>query len=199
MMLTETTRVPLAVLPLERLKSQLRLGTGFAAEDLQDDLLEGFLRAALAAVEARISKALILRDFTLQVTAWRDPAGQALPLAPVQEVTALRLVDATGAEQVVAAERYRLIHDRHMPVLAPRAAGLPAIPTQGRAEISLRAGLGAVWSDLPGDLGQAVMLLAAHYYEYRNETALGEGCMPFGTSALIEKYRPLRVGFGAGA
>jgi len=43
-----------------------------------------------------------------------------------------------------------------------------------------------------------VLLLAAHYYEYRDETALGEGCMPFGVSSLIERYRTVRL-FAGGA
>ena len=48
------------------------------------------------------------------------------------------------------------------------------------------------------DLAQAVMLLAAHYYEYRDETALAEGCMPFGVASLIERYRIVRL-YGGGA
>ena len=47
------------------------------------------------------------------------------------------------------------------------------------------------------NLAQAVLLLAAHYYDYRAETALGQGCMPFGVTSLIARYRPLRVGFGS--
>jgi uncharacterized phiE125 gp8 family phage protein len=49
---------------------------------------------------------------------------------------------------------------------------------------------------LPADLQQAVLLLAAHYYEYRDEQSLGEGCMPFGVTSLIARYRALRMGLG---
>ena len=59
--------------------------------------------------------------------------------------------------------------------------------------------MAADWGGLPDDLAQAVMLLAAHYYEYRDDTALGEGCMPFGVSSLIERYRRVRLGFGGTA
>ena len=41
------------------------------------------------------------------------------------------------------------------------------------------------------------MLLASHYYEYRDETALSQGCMPFGVTSLIARYRPIRLGLGA--
>ncbi len=38
-----------------------------------------------------------------------------------------------------------------------------------------------------------MLLLAAHYYEYRHETALGGGCMPFGVTSLTERYRTVRL------
>ena len=41
------------------------------------------------------------------------------------------------------------------------------------------------------------MLLAAHYYEFRNETSLSDGCMPFGVSSLIERYKIMRI-YGGG-
>ena len=57
MMLIEETAVPLAALPLAEFKAHLRLGTGFADDDIQDPVLESFLRAAMAAIEARTGKA----------------------------------------------------------------------------------------------------------------------------------------------
>ena len=62
--------------------------------------------------------------------------------------------------------------------------------------VAFGAGYGASWSEIPADLAQAVMLLAAHYYEFRNETSLSEGCMPFGVTSLIERYKPIRLGGG---
>ncbi len=61
-----------------------------------------------------------------------------------------------------------------------------------------RAGFGAGWADIPADLAQAVLLLAAHYYEYRDEVSLSQGCMPFGVSSLIERYRTVRLLTGHG-
>ena len=63
-------------------------------------------------------------------------------------------------------------------------------------KIVFTAGMAADWGGLPADLGQAVLLLAAHYYEYRDETALGAGCMPFGVTSLIQRYRTVRLAPG---
>lgn len=199
MILVEETTVPLAALPVEQFKAHLRLGSGFTGATVQDAVLESFLRAAIAAIEARTGKALIQRAFTLTVEQWRDPAAQGLPVAPVVEVTSVTLTDAGGAEELVDPGDYRLSRDAQHPQLRPTGGALPVIPRGGSAAIGFDAGFAASWAGLPADLGQAVMLLAAHYYEYRDETALGQGCMPFGVTSLIERYRMLRAGFGVPA
>lgn len=197
MYLIEESQIPEAALPVARLRDHLRLGSGFAEEALQDGLLAGFLRAAIAAVEARTGKALLVREFLCSLQRWRDVTGQVLPIAPVRAVTQVMLVDRFGAGSVVASDRYALEADGTAPKLMPSGTVLPSIPEHGSAEIRFQAGMAVAFGDLPADLAQAVMLLAAHYYEYRDETALGTGCMPFGVSSLIARYRPVRLGFGA--
>jgi uncharacterized phiE125 gp8 family phage protein len=86
----------------------------------------------------------------------------------------------------------------HRPLLQPTALLLPTIDTGGMVEIEFAAGFGAAWEAVPPDLGQAVLLLAAHYYEHRNDaTEAGLTQMPFGVSALIARFRRLRVGPGS--
>jgi len=196
-MLSEVTTIADAALPVVQFRSHLRLGSGFGEDDLQDELLKGFLRAAVAAIEARTGKILLARDFSWVVHAWSDPEGARLPVAPVSAVTGVVLVDAAAAEVAVDPSRYWLEQDSQRPVLRPVGVLLPTIPTAGHARIALSAGMAADWGGLPADLGQAVLLLAAHYYAYREETALVAGCMPFGVSSLIERYRVVRLGSGA--
>ena len=71
-MLIEETTLPDAALPVEEFKAHLRLGTGFADGDVQEPVLRGFLRAAMAAIEARTGKVLIERGFSWTVTRWRS-------------------------------------------------------------------------------------------------------------------------------
>lgn len=196
MMLIEETNVPQSALPVALFKEHLRLGSGFSDDGLQDDLLESFLRSAMSAIEARTGKILIEREFSYTLSAWRDGQAQALPVAPVNAISRVSLVDRVGAESVVPAERYQLVPDMQRPMLRAAGAALPGIPQAGSARIGFLAGFGPDWSDLPADLQQAVMLLAAHYYEYRHEMQFDAGCMPFGVSALIERYRALRLSAG---
>ncbi|MBY6090278.1 head-tail connector protein [Maritimibacter alkaliphilus] len=195
-MLIEENEVPLAALPIEAFKSHLRLGTGFSETTVQDAVLEGFLRAALAAIEGRTSKALLARDFAWEVRGWQDPAGQPMPLAPVSALLEVVRIAAEGAETVLDTALFRLVADAHCPMLAPVATLLPSVPTGGAMRVRFTAGYSTTWGDLPADLAQAVLLLAAHYYEFRSETALTQGCMPFGVTALLERYRVVRLGGG---
>lgn len=194
MMLVEETTVLAAALPVAEFKEHLRLGSGFDDDGLQDVVLESFLRASLAAIEARTGKVLIERGFSWTQPHWRSAVGQPLPVAPVSALIEVSLVDRMGEAVVVAPSVYRLVADAQHPELRPMGSCLPSIPSEGQAEIRFLAGFGPEWSDVPADLRQAVMLLAAHYYEYRDDMSLSGGCMPFGVTSLIERYRAVRLG-----
>jgi uncharacterized phiE125 gp8 family phage protein len=198
MMLIEETSVPDAALPVDAFKGHLRLGSGFGTDGLQDEVLVSFLRAALAAIEVRTGKALMRRALIWSLNEWRNATGQVVPVAPVHAVSSVTLIARGGGETVIDPQRYWLEQDAQRPVIRPAEAVLPAIPTGGSVSIVMDAGYGATWDQVPPDLRQAVFLLAAHYYEFRHETSLSEGCMPFGVSSLIERYKTMRLGFGAG-
>ncbi len=192
-MLIEETTLPDAALPVEEFKAHLRLGTGFEESSVQDAVLLSFLRAALAAIEGRTGKVLFERTFRWSAHMWRDLDAQALPIAPVKAITAFEIVDGDGNRTPVANETFWLEQDAACPRLRSVGHALPGIPTRGKAEVVLLAGYGDAWNFVPADLRQAVLLLAAHYYEFRDETSLGDGCMPFGVSSLIERYTAVRL------
>lgn len=198
MMLIEKTSVPDAALPVDEFKAHLRLGRGFGPDSVQDAVLASFLRAAVTAIEARTSKVMLERSFALSVHVWRDLGRQSLPVAPVTAITDVEIVDRNGTRTGIDGAAYWLERDTHSPCLRATGVALPAIPEAGEAVITFDAGFGSAWGDVPADLGQAAMLLAAHYYEFRNETSLSDGCMPFGVSSLIERYKIMRL-YGGGA
>ncbi|AXI47043.1 hypothetical protein C1J03_14055 [Sulfitobacter sp. SK012] len=193
-MLIEETSVPDEALPVEAFKSHLRLGSGFGQDDVQNEVLRSFLRAAMASIEARTNKALIARNFTWTVTKWANPAAQALPVAPVNAIIRMSVVARDGSQTELNPEAYWLDRDGHNPRLRPIAGCLPEPPSNGEVSVVFVAGFGPAWNDLPSDMQQAVLMLAAHYYEYRHDTALSHGCMPFGVTSLIERFRAMRLG-----
>jgi uncharacterized phiE125 gp8 family phage protein len=198
MMLTEETSVPGAALPVQALKDHLRLGSGFSDDAMQDALIESYLRAAMAAIEGRIGKVLIARRYKLTLQHWRGLSEQPLPVAPVGAVVSVTLFD--GAVSVVlVAERYRLVPDMHRPKLVAVGFLLPLIAEDGRAEVVFEAGFGAAWAMVPADLAQAVLLLAAEFYENRHDQGQRVAGLPLTVQSLIERWRTVRVLGGGGA
>lgn len=195
MQLSETTALADGDLPIAAFRAHLRLGTGFADSESQDTELAQYLRAAIGVIEGRIGKALIIRGFRLVLSRWRWVDEQAFPLAPVVAVTDVALRDGEGVLSPVDPARWRLQVDDHRPVLRARGAVLPAIPQGGQAEIEFQAGLAGDWADLPGDLAQAVFLLAAQYYEAR--TGAEGAAIPVGVAALLSRWQPMRLSVGA--
>jgi uncharacterized phiE125 gp8 family phage protein len=194
MVLTEAGAPPSAAVPVRAFAEHLRLGTGFADDGAEDAVLELYLRSAMAAIEARVGRALLAREFALTVSRWREDASQGLPVAPVRAVAAVTLVDAEGVATEVEADRWSVIRDSQRPRLVGRfGRSLPKIPRGGHAEVRFSAGFGEAWEDVPADLRQAVFLLAAHFYENRAEGAVA-GTMPFGVLVLLEAYRVTRLG-----
>lgn len=197
-MLVEQTSVPPTALPVAEFKDHLRLGTGFTDDAVQDSVLESYLRAAIAGIEGRTGKVLISRSYVWTLTAWRSAARQGLPVAPVASVDEIKLIDADGGETVADLSLVRVLPDSQRPALQAKSGSLPAIPKDGMVAIRFTAGYGATWADLPPDLGQAVFLLAAHFYEHRAVLSDQHAPMPFGVSLLIDRYRTVRL-FGEAA
>jgi uncharacterized phiE125 gp8 family phage protein len=198
MMLTEETSVSSAALPVQALKDHLRLGTGFSDGNMQDGLIESYLRAALSAIEGRTGKALMQRSFKLVLEDWRDMSEQALPVAPVAAIASVTLYTAANVATVLAASSYRLVVDLQRPKLAAVGYLFPNVPMDGRIEVLFDAGFGAAWSAVPPDLQQAVFLLAGQYYEQRNDFSGVPAGLPAPVQALIERWRTVRV-LGGGA
>ena len=193
MILTETSPAAVNPVPLDEFAAHLRLAQGFADDAAEDALLELYLRNATSVVEARIGKALIRRGFKLQVGAWSRDGRLVLPIGPVAAINSLRFVrDAVTI--AVSADAWSLELGSSRQLLSGSGGGaLPTIPNDHLAELIFDAGFGASWNDVPGDLRQAVMLLAAHYYENRyGVTEPGQG-IPIAVQALLETQRPVRL------
>lgn len=192
MILIEQAAVAAAALPLAALRDQLRLGTGFDADTLQEALLESALRAALARVEGRTGKVLLARRFAWRIEGWRDAAGQVLPVAPVKALISVAMVDRLGAPVALDMAAVRLEPDAMRPMLLPAGGLLPQVPSGGAVEIVFDAGFAEEWDGLPPDLAQAVLMLAARYYEDRE----GAAEEPAAVTALLAPWRNVRLSGG---
>ena len=189
MYLVEQSGLSAAALPISDLRAHLRLGTGFADDAVQDPVLERSLRAAVAQIEAATGKALLARNFSATVPAWREIGRQILPRAPLDRVTEIAVIDEQGTRKILDLATVHIRHDAHRPAIVAKGFTLPTIPLGGRAEIAFRAGYAETWAELPGDLSFAVLSLAGAFYEDRAQP----GRIPSGVRALISPYRQPRL------
>lgn len=197
MILTELNSVPGTTLPIAKFADHLRLGTEFAETSLQNDLLEVYLRAAISAIEGKTGRVILRKSFLWQLTGWRSAEAQILPVRPVVSITALRTYDRSGAVTEHSSDLYDFVPDSQSPVIRAVGSQLPAVADGGTAEIEFVAGHGATWDDVPSDLAQAVIILAAQFYENRTGAPDPTGVLPMAVLSLIEPYRPVRLFGGA--
>lgn len=187
--MSRLTRIaPPAAQPVsaETLAEHLRV-TIAAPETDQLDELSRLILAATRHLETRLDMAFIEQSWRWRLTSWADTF---LPLQPVLSLNSAAVIDNNGvadpAEGVsldINAARPKLIAD----------STWPPIPKGGYAEIEFTAGFGASQEDVPEDLRQAVLLLAAHFYENREAVSQLLTTMPLGVASLIAAYRPLRL------
>lgn len=197
MNLSENTVVSDAALPLDGFKAHLRMGTGFADDGAQDSLLLTLLRASMKAIETRTSKALITRTFRWHIYGWRTEASmQAFPMSPVSNIHQFWLVKRDGSKTLLSSDRFKLRLDGQVPKIMPVGGCLPAIESGGWAELVFWAGYGD-WNAVPDDLKQAMLMLAASYYEHRDGFADTNRQIPMSVATLIAPYRRIRLGGAA--
>ncbi len=194
MRLIETTTLTAANLPMEEFKAQLRLGTGFTDSGTQDVLLEACLKAAMGAIEARTGRILVRRRFLWRLNTWRlDGNAQNLPVTPVTAMLYLRMMAPDGSYDTVDPASYTLQPDDQRPRIVSIGKSFPPIETGGSAEMFFIAGY-AAWKNIPSALSQAMLMLAASYYENREGMISGAAQMPFGISAMLEPFKRIRLG-----
>ncbi|MDM7459897.1 MAG: hypothetical protein P3W94_011255 [Paracoccus sp. (in: a-proteobacteria)] len=200
MMLIEETAVAADALPVAALRAHLRLATGFdGPEDAAETTaLQGFLRAAIATIEGRTGKVLLRRRFEMRLSDWRDRLGQTLPLAPVDAVERIVIDDGDGQQTELPHASWRLLPDAQRPMVLPTGVILPHVPRRGHVTVTFVAGFAETWDGVPADLAHAVIMLSARYYEDRHDDSARQA-LPFGVSALIEKWRAVRTLSGRGS
>ncbi|MEM9145796.1 MAG: hypothetical protein AAGC57_06320 [Pseudomonadota bacterium] len=188
--LTETA--PPAALPIDAstLALHLRLGEGFGAPTEETQLLETYIRGATAHVERRTGLALVTRSLVLRTTAWSRAGHLALPIGPVAAIASFEITDGATPVALEAGDYVLEPGTQGQRLTGPACGALPAIPGGQRAEIAFDAGFGTA-ADVPADLVEAVMLLAAHFYEDR--TGATPPGLPPAVAALVRPHHTVRI------
>ncbi|MEM7176571.1 MAG: hypothetical protein AAF503_02600 [Pseudomonadota bacterium] len=191
MILTETSAPAASPVSLGELSSHLRLNFGFADSGVEDALLQLYLDNATRAIEQRLGQALILRAFRLETACWDRDGRFAMPIGPVAALTGVSLISANATVAIDVGD-LSLAPGATRQVLSGASGGvLPLIPHGGKAEILFEAGYGLAGSTVPGEIRQAVLILAGHLYQ--NREGDNDATFPAMVSSLIASHHVLRV------
>lgn len=176
---------------LAEAKAHLRIDT-----DDEDTLISSLIVAARMLVERSLGLALITQSWSHFLDAVPQRGCVALPLGPVQSVSAVRLHDGDGGTSTVDAGSYDIdvLSDPARVVLTALVPSAGLRPFNG-FEVSFVAGFGDAASDVPQPIRQALLLLVAHWFEQREPVELGPGPqgVPAIAAGLLQPYRRVRL------
>lgn len=170
---------------LAEVKAQLRID-----HDSEDVLIGGLIRAATAEVEAQTGMALIAQHWRLALDRLPESGIVLLRRHPVREIQSVTIYDAEGASSLVDPSRWSAD-------LVSRPARMDIDLPVGRLrrmnglEIDFEAGFGEAGADVPDQLKRAVLVLVAHWFEFRAAYRAEDQPVshPPGFERLIAGYR----------
>jgi uncharacterized phiE125 gp8 family phage protein len=173
--------------------SQAKIFMKIDATD-DDDLVGTLLTAARLMVEAAANRVLIHQTWRLVLDQWPYDGALRLPVAPVSAIVAARVFSAANVAIPVDAAVLTLEPGNDPPLIRVTATP-PAIGRLTRGlEIDVLAGFGAAATDVPAPLRQAVLRLAARWFENRGDVvARDASALPAEIAALIAPYRRARL------
>lgn len=174
---------------LAEAKAHLRV-----AHDAEDGLIAALIRAARDEVERATGLALITQNWRLVLDDWPQSDTATIHRHPVTEILSVTTYGAEGEAAVLDPDAYLL--DPHERPARLHFSEKPATHrVMNGIEIDFAAGFGEAGTDVPDLLKRAILVLVAHWYEFRADVeprAQPVG-YPAGYERLIAGYRSRRL------
>lgn len=162
--------------------------------DGEDALIGDLLRAAREEVERQTGLALIAQGWRLVLDDWPADGLVTLGRHPVRAVEAVTVYDDAGEPAVVPATSYRVdALSRPARVLVTERMAVGS--ALNGIEIDFSAGYGEAGTDVPDGLKRAMLLLVAHWFEFRGALPpdMQPASFPAGFDRLLAPFRQRRL------
>ncbi|QKV18634.1 head-tail connector protein [Oricola thermophila] len=154
---------PPAAMPvtLAQAKAHLRV-----TSDTEDDAISALVIAATQYLERDTGQALIDQTWRAYFDCPPDDCVLQLLRAPVRRIVAVTVYDGAGNPAVLDGSDY-FVNLVTRPARLRLADGITASMRANGIEVDFEAGYGATGVDVPDMLKRAVLVLVAHWYEFR--------------------------------
>lgn len=174
---------------LPQIKQHLRVD-----HNEEDQYLLDLLDGAVAHVEATIGQALIfktVRQYVDQIPASRSVV---LEVSCVKSIEAIRGFDTSGNANIFSPEEYHLDNRMNIPAVIFNTS-ISYDNFYNGIEIDLVTGFGATGVDVPSNITRAILVLIAHWYEFRGAIPLGDqlSLIPEGIDTLLAPVRRVKL------
>jgi len=163
---------------------------------VEDPVVASLILAARLHIEGALDIAMVTQSWSLFVDCWPEDGRVSIPVGPLKSVDSVKVYDANDTAQTVSPETYVVDLSLLRPRLVRQAGAvwpIPGRPANG-IKIALTAGYGDTTDKVPQPIRQAVLMLAAHWYEQREPVVferLDE--LPHGVADLLKPYRQVRL------
>lgn len=189
--MTLTTLSPPHGLPvtMTQIKEHLRID-----HDNDDDYLSELAQAATTYVEAYLSQNLINRTVRQYEDGFSDTRSVRLMALPFREVVSVTVYDENGMPQELNSEAYTVRRNAHInEVIFAKSVEFSA--TQNGIEIDYISGFGESGPDVPSNIIRALLVLIAHWYEFRGMVSAGDetAIIPKGIQTLLAPMRQVNL------
>ena len=191
MSLVVVTPAAASPLGLQTFKDHLHI-----TDNTEDTMLALYLAAAVRWVEAYIKRPLITRTMKQKLATFPVAGTIELPLAPVTALTFVKYYDAAGTLVTFSDTNYWTVlgdEDRPGLVVLKGASMWPTLQEDRplAVEITFVCGYGAASTDVPAEIRNAILILAAHLYEARIKEVTGTivSKYEFSVNALLAPRR----------
>lgn len=156
-----------------------------------------YVRAAQAYVETITGRKLVTQTWKWFLDSWPCGDRLALPFGQLQSVTHVKYTDSADAQSTFASTYYSVSIARDPGVLALKySQSWPSATLRTLDPIEIQFVCGwATAAAVPYDIQAAILLIAAHLYEHREDVVLGNSAsveskaLELGSRALLVNWR----------
>ena len=146
---------------LTQVKQHLRIDN-----DAEDGVLIDMISSATDYCEVTLRKNLIERTLRQDFSRKDCTSGIFLTGSPVREVVEILGLSLSGQSVVIPSSDYTVsFHDGQAHIYIKEIVA-PAVIAQG-VSVGYLSGFGQTSAEIPGNITRAIMMLVAHWYEFR--------------------------------
>ena len=180
---------PSQIVTVDEVKEQSRVDT-----NAEDTLISRYISAAVDMVEGPHGIGVLLGSQEWEYFLDRFEHVIRIPLFPVQSVDEVRYVDEGGTEQTLATDQYR-VDTVSNPARITTEYNVSWPVTRSRELNAVTVKFTGGYDSVPESLRQAVILLVAHWYDFRNpvvDSSVNE--VPMAVESILARYRVPGIG-----